>query len=140
MSHVFSDIQEQVYGMGAKINAPKDLLVVSFQPRDDGVPYVLLNEGGFIYLSAERGLEIFKRFAPSVDDLMFLILSRVVAAMATRYELDNRLEGVDSRRMYFLKKIELMSSLNPAWGQRTRQEVDEILDDFPYLDRDLGRN
>lgn len=140
MNNIFADIQERVYGMGAKINVPRDLLVVSFQPRDDGVPYVSVSESGFVYVSVERGLEIFRKFAPSVDELMFLILGRVAATMAMRYELDNRLEGLDSRRIYFLKKIELMNSLNPAWGQRVRQEVGEILDGFPYLDRDPGGN
>lgn len=51
------------------------------------------------------------------------------------YELDNRVAGVESRRMYFSKKIKLMSELAPPpSGGWAKQELEVVLNSAPYKD------
>ncbi|QBG97652.1 Imm63 family immunity protein [Xanthomonas oryzae] len=128
------DIQSKVYEIGKKINAPRNLLLVRSQPADDGAPYLSMNDGLLFYASSERGYEIFRKSVTSLDDLLYLIFNNATAIMAMGYELKNRIEGQDSRRMYFSKRVELMNELDPKWGNRVAREIDEILSSAPYVD------
>jgi len=134
MSEQLVAIQAKVYELGIKINAPRNFLVVHGEPVDDGTPYVKIDNGMFRYISAERGYEIFNKVAPSLDILLYWILDRVVSRLAMEYELRHRVEGQDSRRVYFSKRIELMKELDSRWGDMVGHDIERILQSNPYAD------
>ncbi|MOA33142.1 hypothetical protein D3C78_1544120 [compost metagenome] len=134
MSIKLEAIQKEVYRLGEMIGAPRALLLLRDLPADDGAPYVVISNEILCYISSERGYEIFRKAASSLDELLYFILDRVTSRMAMDYELNNRVEGQDSRRIYFSKKIELMNELCPQWGCKARQEIERVLVSAPYVD------
>ena len=126
------DLQEKIYEIGRIINAPRSWLIVLYQPVNDGSPYVSIQGEELFYTSSERGCEISRKPISSLDELMYFIFEGATSMMALDYELDNRVEGQDFRRIYFSKQIELMSKLSPRWGERCRKEIEEILSSSPY--------
>lgn len=134
MNSQLSDIQRKVLEIGGSIDAPRSLLLIHDGPVDDGAPYIEIGKEGFEYISSERGYEIFRRVAPSLDILLYWIFERVTSRLAMEYELKNRIEGQDSRRVYFSRKIELMSVLDPRWAEMLGHDIERILSSAPYVD------
>ncbi|MEX5573765.1 Imm63 family immunity protein [Pseudomonas lijiangensis] len=128
------EIQSMVDRLGERVGAPKSLLVVLSAPADDGTPYVEIHDHGFSYVSSERGYEIYNKSTNSLDELLYWIMKCVVQRMAVKYELDNRVGGFDTRRIYFSKFVKIFDEINPEWTRLARRDVDEILKVSPYLD------
>lgn len=131
------DLQRLVSEFGNKIQAPSSLLYVRLLPADDGSSYVVLHDNGFGYVSSERGVENYNKFTSSLDDLLYWIMFDVAKSMAVAYEVQNRVEGEDFRRVYFCRLLELMFLMNRDWGVRAQKEVDHILESSPFTDSDL---
>lgn len=127
-------VQDKVYKLGARINAPLYLLLVRDQPASDGTPYIEIGNQTLFYVSSERGFELSRKATSSLDELLYIILDRVVSRLAMEYELINRVKGQDSRRIYFSKRIELMSKIEPKWGYKLIRHIDELLMAAPYVD------
>lgn len=127
-------IQDEVWRLGKKINAPIDLLIVRNGPSSDGSPYVELSQNGMAFVSSERGLELSREHVDSVDEILYLILNNAAKKMGIKYELNNRVSSQDSRRLYFSMWISLLDQINGEWGDRARKEVDQILTVAPYND------
>jgi hypothetical protein len=104
-------------------------------PTNDGGPHAELNAGVLAYVVTERGKELERRETDNPDELLYWLVSDVAGDAARRYELNHRKSGVDSRRLWFEKHVELLSALNPAWGHRKQTEYDEVLKRNPYRDR-----
>lgn len=128
------EIQTLVYEFGGRVNAPVSLLSVRFLPADDGAPYVEIKEGVFNYVSSERGYEIYRKSTHSLDELLYWILSRAARQMAMKYELNNRSKGIDTRRVYFSKFIQLVGGVKAEWEELAKLEVDNTLKTSPYID------
>ena len=54
--------------------------------------------------------------------------------MAFKYELKNRIEDKDCRRIAFDKQIELLSVLNENWSRKEHEEHLQILESHPFDD------
>ena len=54
--------------------------------------------------------------------------------MACSYELKNRVERQDSRRLMFSKQEELLGTLNTDWEQQAKSEHEAVLARHPYDD------
>ena len=134
MIGISEKIQNKIYEYGEKIKSPKNLLIVNFKKNNDGIPYVNIEDSIFYYISSDRDYDLFEKTTSSFDELMYWILDRIVSRMAMDYELSNRVQGQDSRRIYFSKKLELIGKINPAWRQQAKENIDEILKSSPYID------
>lgn len=132
-------ISEEVKDKGKLISAPKNLLVVRDNPAGDGSPYVEIGEDEYFYVSSERGYEIFRKRASNIDELLYFIFKDITWSMANEYELSNRIENKDSRRLIFSKKLDLLKRINPEWERRERVEIDKILLSSPYDDLAASR-
>ncbi|MCY0107194.1 immunity 63 family protein [Pseudomonas monsensis] len=128
------EIQSIVYELGGRINAPKSSLIVLSAPADDGAPYVEVHDDGYSYVSSERGFEIYNKSTESLDELLYWIVNRAVRQMAVKYELDNRVDKFDTRRVYFSRLVQLLGEIKPEWAELARQEVDAVLKSCPYVD------
>ncbi|MGL4967748.1 MAG: hypothetical protein ACRC67_41415 [Inquilinus sp.] len=55
--------------------------------------------------------------------------------MSGRFELRNRRHGEDFRRQMFSRRLELLNVLSPAWAEKEKARLDEILSRHPFQDR-----
>ena len=58
----FGELQKTVSLIGAKLGAPKSMLLVRESSPEDGTPHVEFKSEGFEYVSSERGYEKGDRF------------------------------------------------------------------------------
>lgn len=128
------ELQSIIDELGARIDAPKPLLIILSAPADDGAPYVEIHENSFSYVSSERGYEIYRKSTSSLDELLYWIMARAVRQMAVKYELENRAGNCDTRRLYFSRFIQLLGEIKPEWAELARLDIDEILKSSPYID------
>ena len=83
----------------------------------------------------ERGSEYERRETSDPDDVLYWLVSDTTREAAQRFELAQRVPGMDCRRLLFAKHVELLEGIRVAWGNRKREEYERILKDCPYNDR-----
>jgi hypothetical protein len=130
-------IQEQVTALARKINAPSTVLPTFDHARDDGTPYVEIDQAGYHWVIKERGQEQQRRTTRDPDELLYWIFSDVTWQMALEWALAHRLERQDDRRLSFPYQEALLATLSPAWSTRAAQRHATILQRHPY-DDDAG--
>jgi len=54
--------------------------------------------------------------------------------LASQYELENRAEGFDSRRLIFKKEVKFFKVLKKYWENITEIRINQILEEAPYND------
>ncbi|WP_288385885.1 Imm63 family immunity protein [uncultured Acinetobacter sp.] len=130
----FNEIQEKIYEYGSIINAPKDILKIYPSPQPNGIPYIQINNNEYLYIVEERGIELERRRTANIDVLLYWIMSDVIFFLATQYELENRIENFDNRRLIFKKEVELFKVLKKDWANITEVRINKILEESPYND------
>jgi hypothetical protein len=80
----------------------------------------------------ERGSELERIKNLSADDVLYLLFEGATQHMATRYELRNRLPGIDGRSVWFPYQERLMEGMNPSWGERLKEKHRRVLEDHPF--------
>ncbi|MDY7560882.1 Imm63 family immunity protein [Pseudomonas sp. 10B1] len=134
MNVSINDIQLKVYELGKLICAPTCFLIVGSLPFVDGSPYVEIRESKYNFIYSERGFEFSRKTTNSLDELLYWIMVRAANRMALQYEVQNRVDGEDFRRLYFAKLISLVASIDVEWGKRIESEVHNTLISAPYED------
>ena len=134
------DIQKRVKELALKINVPEYLLPTFEHLRGDGTPCIEVDSKGFMYyVISERGQEFERRKTGKINDLLYWIFSDVTSLMSFRYELENRIEDKDCRRLAFNKQLELLGLLDNDWKEKEKNEHQIILKSFPFDDFALLR-
>lgn len=100
-------------------------------PQPDGGPHIELHGDSFHYVSCERGQELERIKSLSEDDVLYLLLKDVTCEVAVQYELKNQIEGIDGRSVWFPYQEQLLSELDPRWGERLKEEHKKILEKHP---------
>jgi hypothetical protein len=129
----FNSIQNRVNQMGLMINAPEQYLQLHNRAIGDGTPYVMVDDQ-YNYITSERGVLISKEETLDLEELLYWIFEDVTSIMAGKYELNNRQQDADTRRLRFQEQIRLMDVLNNNWGEKTKNRLDKILANNPYED------
>jgi len=129
----FNSIQNRVNQMGLMINAPEKYLQLHNRAIGDGTPYVMVDDK-YNYIISERGVLISKEETLDLEELLYWIFEDVTSIMAGKYELNNRQQDADTRRLRFQEQIRLMDVLNNNWGEKTKNRLDKILANNPYED------
>ena len=62
-----------------------------------------------------------------LDGLLYAIFDQVTMMMALKYEVANRIEGQDSRILYFRKQEELLGTLRIEWRDKKEKEHRSLL-------------
>ncbi|NEU07861.1 hypothetical protein GZH53_06010 [Flavihumibacter sp. R14] len=129
------DIKKIVDELALKINAPTNLLPSYGQQTWDSHPYIEVDNLGFMfYIISERGQEYQRKMTDKIDDLLYWIFANVTFSKASEYELKNRIEDKDCRRIMFDKQEELLGQLNYNWRQKENAERQGILKNHPFDD------
>ena len=129
-----NSIQQQVWEMASKINAPKSLTTVFAASPQDGRPHVEIHKDEFHLITEERGAFFSENVTENLDILLYWIFRSITLQMAQEYELQHRVEHQDSRKIMFLKQLELMFKLSPTWHNQLKDEIEAILFANPYVD------
>ena len=130
-----TEIQTLANELAKKINAPTYLLPTFSSPIGDATPNIEIDNAGlYNYVISERGNEYERKITPDLNDLLYWIFSSVTFSMASEYELKNRIEDKDSRRIMFEKQEELLGILNKDWEEKERKEHQSILVISPFDD------
>lgn len=129
------DIKKKVEELALKINAPTDLLPTYGYSKDFAYPHVEIDNHRILhYVIVERGQELRRRSTDKLDDLLYWIFTDVTFSMASSFELNNRIEDKDCRRIIFEKQEQLLGFLNEIWGQKENEEHQCILKNYPFDD------
>ena len=131
----YRNIRKRVKELAGQINAPKNLLPTYGYSIDGAHPHIEIGKNGLLhYVVIERGHEFKRRTTDNLDELLYWIFSGVTFTMAGKFELENRIENKDFRRILFKKQEELLSILNESWGQKEHEEHLQILKSHPFDD------
>jgi hypothetical protein len=127
-------LNESVGFLGEKIGIVNPCRYIRLVPSADGMPYVKFDAEGYCFVYSERGVELGCEKTNDLDVLIFWVLDAGVSELAAKYELNNRVGGMDSRRVYFNKYIELFSRAGEKWKSMAEKKVKSILLKNPYQD------
>lgn len=86
-----------------------------------------------IYMKRE-GVEFFRKTTSSNDELFYWIMSGFFYKVAFQFELENRVENRDGRRVAFNEVLDLMGIISDEWRLKAQNEIDDILAKNPYTD------
>ena len=129
----FTEAQANIYALGAKIDAPiKNLKIYNF-PQPDGTPYIQILDK-YYYIIEERGCEFERRVTENEDQLYYWIMSDVVFSMASKFELDHRIDSKDNRRILFSRELQLMANLSQVWYEVKKNEIEATLRNSPFIE------
>jgi hypothetical protein len=129
------DIKKAADALALKINAPADLLPTYGYSRDFGYPHIEIDPMGLLhYVIVERGEELERKTTNNTDELLYLIFSSVTFSMAMAFELKNRIEDKDCRRIIFEKQAEFLGILSETWREKIATEHKQTLKDHPFDD------
>lgn len=103
---------------------------------DFGHPHIEIDCKGFHLVYVERGNEQDRKTTHDLNELFFLIFEGITFGIAVNYELKNRVEKQDCRRLIFKKQLELLEQLNPSWKKRVELDKEKVLEKYPYDDLD----
>ena len=133
MSEIASltDLAEKFRSMVAGLDVEPEYKAFHTTPQHDGSPHVEVANGKFQLVFTERGSEFDRTDDLSADDVLYLLFNGVTQRIATTYELQNRIPGVDGRSVWFPYQERLMESLNPSWGARLGEEHRRVLANHP---------
>ncbi|PCI32637.1 MAG: hypothetical protein COB60_09255 [Flavobacteriaceae bacterium] len=140
MTKTVTEIQNLVNQLAEKINAPTCLLPTFSTPIGDATPTIEVdNLGLYNYVISERGYEYERKKTSDLNDILYWIFVSVTFSMASDYELKNRIEEKDCRRIMFSKQEELLGFLNKNWETKERKEHQSILVNNPFDDLSILR-
>lgn len=135
MTKTLVEIQNIVNELAEKIHAPTHYLPTFSTPKGDATPNIEIGSSGlYNYVISERGNEYKRKITSELNDLLYWIFASVTFSMACDYELKNRVENKDFRRIMFAKQEDLLGLLNKDWEEREKKEHQSILINSPFDD------
>lgn len=130
----YRNIKSKVNALAAKIDVPKDVLPYYRWSNGEDSPLIEIDDKGLHYINIESGKEIERKSTFDQDELLFWIFNDATFIMAIKFELKNRIENQDFRRIAFTYQEMLMGILSEQWKQRIQNEHLTILEKHPFND------
>lgn len=103
--------------------------------QDNGSPHVEFIDNKFHYVVTERGLELDRRSTTDADEIVYWMVYDLTFWMGVAYEFENRVDGLDSRRMIFEQQTRLMKNAGPQFAGRLAKRIENTLKENPFVDR-----
>ncbi len=132
--NVMNDVKNKIESLAEIIEADSSYLPSIETARYDGHAFISEVHGCFHYVVQEGNEEYKRLIFCDTDELLYEVFKGVTFQMATGFELENRNENRDSRRIIFQKQKELLIKLNSNWGDKIEKQQKEFLRQFPYND------
>lgn len=96
--------------------------------------YAYADNEGYHYVILERGKISEHKVTDDLFEISYWILESEVFSMAVKFELNNRINNQDSRRLIFMKQLELLNEIGEEYRKRDEMNIEEILKKNPYHD------
>ena len=103
-------------------------------PQHDGSPHVEMEGDEYCFVVTVRGSEFERRRTRDPDEILYFLMEGVTSVVATQFEMKNRTEGKDGRKVWFPYQQKLLYDMKPEWGKRKRDEHEKILKTAPFND------
>ena len=129
-----AEIQNEVSRLAAQIGAMEKFLPTYGRTTDGARPHIEVDSRGYHYVVVERGEEIKRIITRDFDELLYHIFESVTSTLTYDYELANRIENQDCRRLAFQHQIELLSKISTTWANRESKQHGEVLRQHPFDD------
>lgn len=131
----YKELKMRIREIGSKINVPEEMYPKINQVGDEFSETVIKKDLYYYYIfKIERGKIAKCIKCKTSDDLMYLIFFDITDEMAGLYEVENRVNNQDYRRIMFEKQLELMKCISIKYYQRLKMELEEVLKKYPYND------
>ena len=128
------ELHQEINNLARLINAPRQYMPSLNYPIGDATPFIEIASDCYCYIISERGKEYERRSTKDIHELLYWIFEDITWIMSIEYEVKNRIENKDGRRMSFSKQEELLGVLNPEWTNRCARKHHEILNEHPFDD------
>lgn len=129
-----NEIKTDVELLARLIGATPNDLPSYGKTRDFAYPHIEVDNLKYHYVVVERGQELDRKSTNDFDELLYWVFSNATHNLAFAYELNNRIEDQDCRRIAFPKQVELLGLISPVLAARKDIEISEILRKVPYDD------
>lgn len=103
-------------------------------PDGFGTPYAERRDDLYFFVVEERGVEFERRQTHDPDELLYWFVESTTAQIAQKWELKNRVQGQDSRRLWFQKHLEILQFIKKEWAERQSREQQQVLSEHPFDD------
>ena len=131
----YKKIKTEVDKIANLISVPIDSLPTYRYSRDMAYPHIEIDKMGKLhYVIIERGKENERRTTENLDELLYWIFQNITFSMASQYELNNRIELQDCRRLLFSKQLDLLKLINPDWARKRENDISLVLKTNPFDD------
>ena len=127
-------IKIEVDCLAAKIGALGYCLPTYGCSEDSARPHIEVDASGYHYVVVERGQELKRITTLDLNELLYQIFEAITFSLACDYELAQRIETQDCRRLIFQYQVGLLSKLSEEWGFREVCQHKQILLEHPFDD------
>ncbi|MBZ9623729.1 immunity 63 family protein [Clostridium sp. FP2] len=93
-----------------------------------------MKKSGYHYVISEKRQEIKHQVTKNLDELLYSTFKDITFEMACDYEVRNRIEGQDFRRLLFNKQLELINLISEEFSLLLKTEIEVILKKYPFKD------
>jgi hypothetical protein len=128
------EIRNLVISAANKINAPKYYLPTFGVNEDFARPEIRVEKNGYHYVILEKGQEIKHQVTKNLDELLYWTFKDITFEMACDYEVKNRIEGQDFRRLLFDKQLELINLINEEFSLLLKSDIEGKLKKYNFKD------
>lgn len=109
---------------------------INFSVGTDNSPEgIYTHNSMYHYVITEKGKIRIHRQIDNEEEVLWILLNKILFQVASDYATQNRIPGKDFRRKLFVKEIELFSKFGVNFGRRKDEEINEILKRRPYNDK-----
>ena len=129
------EIEQKVYQLAQKIEAPQNILPTYGYSEQSARPHIEVGSWTYAYVVAQSGQEVSRYTTRHIDQLLYKVFYDVTLMLSIQYAEQNRLENQDIRRTIFPRQVELLSQLSPQWGERWAKEQAQLLKQAPFDDQ-----
>ncbi len=124
---ILDGIRRQVDRLARMIDAPEQSLPTYGRSEDMARPHIEVAGPHMSWVVVERGKELERRTTDDLDELLYWIFRSVISEMGSRFASKHPVEGKEFRYPMFMKELELMGTLSPAWRSRLIVELGRLL-------------
>jgi hypothetical protein len=131
---LLAEIKDEVTRLAQVLGASGNDLPTYGHTRDSAHPHIEVDDQSYHYVIVERGQELERKSTSDFDELLYWVFEDTTHNLAFAYELKNRIEDQDCRRIAFPKQVELLGLISPHMAARQANEIEKILAVAPYDD------
>ncbi len=116
------------------IRVPLNTIFRENIPSDNQGEFCFTDESGYRFRVLDRGILYHDDITQSLSEITYWAIKGEVDEASAIYEAKNRIANQDFRRIMFNKRLQYFESIDPEFTQRSRKEIEIILNKAPFQD------